>query len=152
MFEYLMPTLVMQAFPLTLLDQTYRSAVRRQMAYGADHGVPWGTSESAYNLRDRHYTYQYRAFGVPELALERRIGQDLVVAPYATALALAVAPERAFANLAALENKGALGDFGFYDALDYTRPEPGKRLRDRAQLHGAPRRHVARRAHERAPR
>ncbi|MEK7403367.1 MAG: glucoamylase family protein [Gemmatimonadota bacterium] len=127
MFEYLMPTLVMQVFPLTLLDQTYRSAVKRQMAYGADHGVPWGTSESAYNLRDRHATYQYRAFGVPQLALERRIGQDLVVAPYATALALAVAPRRAFANLAALEAKGALGDFGFYDALDYTRPEPGKR-------------------------
>jgi cyclic beta-1,2-glucan synthetase len=127
MFEYLMPTLVMQAFPLTLLDQTHRSAVRRHMAYGEDHGVPWGTSESAYNLRDRHHTYQYRAFGVPELALERRIGQDLVVAPYATALALTVAPQQAFANLAALEQRGALGDFGFYDALDYTRPEPGKR-------------------------
>jgi len=127
MFEYLMPTLVMRAFPLTLLDQTYRGAVRRQIAYGADHGVPWGTSESAYNLRDRHLTYQYRAFGVPDLALERRIGQDLVVAPYATALALAVDPEAAFANLAVLETKGALGRYGFYDALDYTRPVPGQR-------------------------
>jgi cyclic beta-1,2-glucan synthetase len=127
MFEYLMPSLVMRVFPLTLLDQTQHSAVRRQIAYGHDHGVPWGTSESAYNLRDRHHTYQYRAFGVPELALERRIGQDLVVAPYATVLALAVAPARAFENLAALEKKGALGDFGFYDALDYTRPDPGKR-------------------------
>ena len=127
MFEYLMPTLVMQAFPDTLLDQTYRSAVHRQVMFGKHHGVPWGTSESAYNLRDRHQTYQYRAFGVPELALERRIGQDLVVAPYATALALTVAPERAFANFAALEEKGALGSYGFYDALDYTRPAPGER-------------------------
>ncbi|HMC54554.1 MAG TPA: glucoamylase family protein [Gemmatimonadaceae bacterium] len=128
MFEYLMPSLVMRSFPQTLLDQTYRSAVKRQMAFGVDHGVPWGTSESAYNLRDRHFTYQYRAFGVPELALERRIGQDLVVAPYATALALAVAPQHAMENLATLEQMGALGEFGFHDALDYTRPEPGERF------------------------
>ncbi|HEY8174791.1 MAG TPA: glucoamylase family protein, partial [Gemmatimonadaceae bacterium] len=127
MFEYLMPTLVMQSFPLTLLDQTYHGAVHSQMAFGHDHGVPWGTSESAYNLRDRHHTYQYHAFGVPDLALERRIGQDIVVAPYATALALTVEPERALANLAALEERGALGTYGFYDALDYTRPAPGKR-------------------------
>ena len=128
MFEYLMPTLVMQAFPDTLLDQTYHSAVHRHIEFGKDHGVPWGTSESAYNLRDRHQTYQYRAFGVPELALERRIGQDLVVAPYATALALTVAPDRAFANFATLDEHGALGDYGFYDALDYTRPAPGERF------------------------
>jgi cyclic beta-1,2-glucan synthetase len=127
MFEYLMPTLVMRSYPYTLLDQTYHSAVKRQIAFGDDHGVPWGTSESAYNLRDRHATYQYRAFGVPDLALERRIGQDLVVAPYASALALDVAPERALENLAKLESKGALGDYGFFDALDYTRPEPGSR-------------------------
>ena len=128
MFEYLMPNLVMRSFPATLLDQTCRSAVQRQIAFGRDHGVPWGTSESAYNLRDRHQTYQYRAFGVPDLALERRIGQDLVVAPYAAALALEVAPQRALANLAVLEAKGALGAHGFYDALDYTRPEPGQRF------------------------
>ncbi len=127
MFEYLMPTLVMRSYPFTLLDQTYHSAVERQIAYGASHGVPWGTSESAYNLRDRHLIYQYRAFGVPDLALERRIGNDLVVAPYATALALAVAPERALANLSRLEAKGALGTYGFYDALDYSRPDPGSR-------------------------
>ena len=128
MFEYLMPTLVMHTYPYTLLDQTCRSAVERQIAYGSSHGVPWGTSESAYNLRDRHQTYQYRAFGVPDLALERRIGQDLVVAPYATALALGVAPHRAMQNLAKLEERGALGSYGFYDALDYTRPEPGQRF------------------------
>jgi len=128
MFEYLMPVLVMHSYPYTLLDQTCRSAVQRQIAFGDSHGVPWGTSESAYNLRDRHHTYQYRAFGVPDLALERRIGQDLVVAPYAAALALQVFPDRALANLAKLEEKGALGEFGFYDALDYTRPLPGKRF------------------------
>ncbi len=126
MFEYLMPSLVMQSFPFTLLDQTYSGAVRRHIAHGAEHGVPWGVSESAYNLRDRHLTYQYRAFGVPDLALKRGLGRDLVIAPYASALALMVEPQRALANLKSLEQHGALGPFGFRDALDYTRPTPGQ--------------------------
>ena len=88
--------------------------------------MPWGVSESAYNLRDRHLTYQYRAFGVPDLALKRGLGRDLVIAPYASALALMVEPQRALANLKALEQHGALGPFGFRDALDYTRPTPGQ--------------------------
>ena len=127
MFEYLMPTLVMQSFPNTVLDQTYRGAVRRQMSYGAEHGVPWGVSESAYNLRDRHLTYQYRAFGVPDLALKRGLARDLVVAPYAAALAMMVDAEKSLANLRTLESKGALGAYGFRDSLDYTRPDPGAR-------------------------
>ncbi|MGH7497427.1 MAG: GH36-type glycosyl hydrolase domain-containing protein [Gemmatimonadales bacterium] len=126
MFEYLMPALVMQSFPYTLLDQTYRGAVRRHIAHGAEHGVPWGVSESAYNVRDRHLTYQYRAFGVPDLALKRGLGRDLVIAPYASALAVLVDPHRALVNLGALEQRGALGPFGFRDALDYTRPNPGQ--------------------------
>jgi cyclic beta-1,2-glucan synthetase len=127
MFEYLMPVLVMQSFPFTVLDQTYRGAVRRHIAYGAERGVPWGVSESAYNLRDRHGTYQYRAFGVPDLALKRGLGRDLVIAPYASALALMVHPQQALANLGAIEAKGALGPYGFRDAIDYTRPQPGRR-------------------------
>ncbi len=127
MFEYLMPALVMRSLPFTVLAQTYEGAVARQVAYGAERHVPWGVSESAYNLRDRHLTYQYRAFGVPDLALKRGLGRDLVIAPYASALAAMVDPARALQNLAALERKGALGEFGFRDALDYTRPEPGRR-------------------------
>ncbi len=127
-FEYLMPALVMEALPYTLLDQTYRGAVRRQVAYGTERGVPWGVSESAYNLRDRHLTYQYRAFGVPDLALKRGLGHDLVIAPYASALALLVNADLALANLEALEKRGALGEYGFRDALDYTRPDPGQRF------------------------
>ncbi len=123
MFEYLMPVLVMPSRPYSLLDQTHRAAVRRQMAYAKSRGVPWGISESAYNLRDRHETYQYKAFGVPDLALKRGLGGDLVIAPYASALALAVEPHEALRNMAALERMGALGTFGFYDSLDYTRPE-----------------------------
>jgi len=128
MFEYLMPVLVMRSLPYTVLGETYESAVRRQIAYGAERGVPWGVSESAYNLRDRHLTYQYHAFGVPDLALKRGLGRDLVVAPYASALALLVEPARGMSNLVAEETLGALGDYGFYDAIDYTRPNPGKRF------------------------
>ncbi|HEX9485109.1 MAG TPA: glucoamylase family protein, partial [Gemmatimonadaceae bacterium] len=128
MFEYLMPLLVMPPRPFSLLDQTCHSAVQRQIAYAAARGVPWGISESAYNVRDRHDTYQYRAFGVPDLALKRGLASDLVVAPYATALALAVDAHEALRNLAELEHVGALGAYGFYDALDYTRVEEGERL------------------------
>jgi cellobiose phosphorylase len=125
MFEYLMPLLVMRSFPHTLLDQTYRGAVRRQIEYATERSVPWGISESAYNVRDRHLTYQYRAFGVPDLALKRGLGKDVVVAPYATALALLVEPHEAMRNFTELERQGALGPYGFRDAVDFTRPEPG---------------------------
>ena len=127
MFEYLMPPLVMQSFPFTVLDQTYHGVVERQIAYGAERGAPWGVSESAYNLRDRNLTYQYRAFGVPDLALRRGLGRDLVIAPYASGLATMIDPERALSNLAALERRDALGVYGFRDALDFTRPAPGRR-------------------------
>ncbi|MEX0893598.1 MAG: glucoamylase family protein [Gemmatimonadota bacterium] len=123
MFEYLMPALVMRSYPATLLDQTYRGAVRRQMAHGARRGVPWGVSESAYNLRDHQLTYQYRAFGVPDLGLKRGLGRDLVIAPYASALAVLVEPDRALENLSVLARMDALGPYGFRDAIDYTRPE-----------------------------
>src|SRR5262249_51996794 len=126
MFEYLMPALVMRSFPFTLLDQTYQGSVHRQIAFAGWRGVPWGISESAYNLRDHAQTYQYRSFGVPDLALKRGLDADLVVAPYATALAAMVHPARALANLRQLERFGALGPYGFRDALDFTRPDPAK--------------------------
>src|SRR5690606_3689444 len=102
MFEYLMPVLVMRSFPHTVLDQSYHGAVRRHIAYAAARGVPWGISESAYNFRDRQLTYQYRAFGVPDLALKRGLGHDLVVAPYASVMATLITPQRAMDNLAVL--------------------------------------------------
>ena len=101
MFEYLMPALVMRAPPGSLLAQTCRLVVRRQMRYGAEQGVPWGISESAYNVRDLELTYQYSNFGVPGLGLERGLSDDLVIAPYATALAAMVEPAAAAAQLAA---------------------------------------------------
>jgi len=120
MFEYLMPLLVMPAYEDTLLDRTCQAAVRRQIAYGRSRGVPWGMSESGYNTRDAALNYQYRAFGVPGLGLKRGLSEDLVVAPYASALALMVAPEAACANLQRLAAAGLEGRYGFYEAIDYT--------------------------------
>ncbi|HUG53050.1 MAG TPA: glucoamylase family protein, partial [Vicinamibacteria bacterium] len=122
LFEYLMPLLFMRSYPDTLLDQTCRMAVRRQIEYAASRGVPWGISESGYNVVDRHDNYQYKAFGVPGLGLKRGLGDDLVVAPYATALATMVDPGRAAENLRRLAAEGLDGPFGYYESLDYTRP------------------------------
>ncbi|WP_300988934.1 glycoside hydrolase family 94 protein [Thiocapsa sp.] len=120
MFEYLMPLLVMPTYDNTLLDQTYRTAVARQIEYGKLRGVPWGVSESGYNTVDLHLNYQYRAFGVPGLGLKRWLAEDLVIAPYACALALMVAPEAACRNLQRLAASGFEGRYGFYEAIDYT--------------------------------
>ena len=96
-----MPALVMRAPPGSLLDQTSRLVVRRQIDYGAERGVPWGISESAYNARDLELTYQYSNFGVPGLGLKRGLSEDVVVAPYATALAAMVDPHGRGAQLRA---------------------------------------------------
>jgi cyclic beta-1,2-glucan synthetase len=120
MFEYLMPLLVMSQPAWSLLDLTCRLVVGRQIRYGAERRVPWGVSESAYNMRDAELTYQYSAFGVPGLGLKRGLFEDVVVAPYATALAAMVDPSAALENFAHLEQAGARGAYGFYEALDYT--------------------------------
>src|SRR4029079_6942762 len=104
MFEYLMPLLVMPNYEKTLLDETCKGAVQQQIEYGRLRGVPWGISESGYNRTDAHLNYQYRAFGVPGLGLKRGLAEDLVVAPYASLLALMVAPAQACENLQRLAN------------------------------------------------
>ncbi|HVS16357.1 MAG TPA: glucoamylase family protein, partial [Thermoanaerobaculia bacterium] len=124
-FEYLMPLLLMRSYPETLLDQSCRMAVRAQRRYGRERGVPWGISESASNVVDRHDTYQYKAFGVPGLGLKRGLGDDLVVAPYATALAAMVDPPQAVRNLRRLAAQGMAGEYGFYEAIDYTHRATG---------------------------
>jgi len=120
MFEYLMPLLVMPTYENTLLDRTCKAAVERQIQYGGERGVPWGMSESCYNMVDVRLNYQYRAFGVPGLGLKRGLAEDLVVAPYASALALMVAAEEACLNLQRLAAEGGEGKFGLYEAIDYT--------------------------------
>ncbi len=120
MFEYLMPNLVMPTYPGSLLAEMSQSAVNRQIDWGKERGVPWGISESGYYSFDALQNYQYHAFGVPGLGLRRGLADDMVIAPYATLMALTVAPQKACENLANLERSGARGEYGFYEALDYT--------------------------------
>ncbi len=121
MFEYLMPALVMPHYRNTLLDRTCRAVIARQIRYGRQRGIPWGISESCYNARDARHVYQYRAFGVPGLGLQRGLASDLVVAPYATMLALPFAPREACENLERLAaREDALGAYGLYEAVDYS--------------------------------
>ena len=119
MFEYLMPQLLLRSFPGTLLDQSCRASVRRQIEYGHHRHVPWGISESAYAFTDREGNYQYRAFGVPGLGLRRGLATELVIAPYATALASLITPAAAADNFERLAALGLDGRFGFYEAIDY---------------------------------
>ena len=120
MFEYLMPELVMREPEGSLLHQTARLIVNRQIEYGAQLGVPWGISESAYNFRDIELTYQYSNFGVPGLGLKRGLSDNIVVAPYATALASMIEPVAAVRNFTRLADMGGCGRYGWYEALDYT--------------------------------
>lgn len=129
MFEYLMPLLFTQTHENSLLDRACYDAVRCQVVYAEQSSVPWGISESAFSALDRHNVYQYRAFGVPALALKRGQEEELVVAPYAAALALGVEPSTAIKNLrrlATLGDSAMLGQYGYYEAIDYSRrAEPG---------------------------
>ena len=120
MFEYLMPRLFLPSFENTLLEQACQGAVSRQIGYGRQRHVPWGISESCYNAVDMNQVYQYRAFGVPGLGFKRGLAEDLVIAPYATALALTIVPRDACRNLQTLTDEGFLGDYGLYEAIDYT--------------------------------
>jgi cyclic beta-1,2-glucan synthetase len=120
MFEYLMPRLFLPTPRGTLLDTAHRAAVARQVEYGHERKVPWGISESGFYFFDAALNYQYQSFGVPGLGLKRGLQHDLVVAPYATLLAVSVDPEGAVANLARLRAEDGYGRYGFYEAIDFT--------------------------------
>jgi cyclic beta-1,2-glucan synthetase len=121
MFEYLMPLLIMRRVPNSLLDDACRQAVWTQINFASRRGVPWGISESAFSALDANRIYQYQAFGVPGLGVQRGLEDELVVAPYATALALAIVPRAAVQNLRQLMRLGLRGEYGYFDAIDYTR-------------------------------
>ncbi len=120
MFEYMMPTLWMQTSPGTLLAQSLPGAVRAQQEYVARKRMPWGISEAGQSQCDAEGNYQYHAFGVPALALNPPQEGSLVIAPYATALALEADPAHALANLRRMKKLGWLGEFGFYESADYS--------------------------------
>jgi len=120
MFEYLMPSLLLKRFPDALIDQSNAVAVAQQIVYGRQCGTPWGISESGFYLFDSNLNYQYRAFGVPGLGLKRGLEEDLVIAPYASLLAVSIRPQAVMQNLNCLIQMGMLGLYGFYEALDFT--------------------------------
>ena len=121
MFEYLMPQLVMPTYENTLLHATNIAMVKRQIEYAENRDIPWGISESGYNSVDTSLNYQYQAFGVPGLGLKRGLEEDLVIAPYASMLALMVAPKKAASNLKLLTEQGFEGEYGYFEAIDYTK-------------------------------
>jgi cyclic beta-1,2-glucan synthetase len=120
MFEYLMPLLLAPSYEGTLLQQSAQGVVKRQIHYGQEKGVPWGISESGYYGFDANQYYQYRAFGVPGLGYKRGVGDDLVVTPYASLLALPLEPLAVVKNLEALEKIGLMGAYGLYESVDFT--------------------------------
>ncbi len=120
MFEYLMPTLILDEPWGSVLHSAAQAAVHEHIAFARERHVPWGISESAYAASDHTLAYQYAPQGVPRLALRRTPTDELVIAPYATALAAQVAPHRAAANLRRLEQARARGRYGFIEALDYS--------------------------------
>ena len=121
MFEYLMPLLFTRSFSNSLLDHACHDAVTQQVAYGHEKGVPWGVSEAAYSALDANQIYQYKAFGVPNLALKPGLEDDLVVSPYSSMLALTVDPAAALDNLRRLAAFDLDGPMGFYESIDFSR-------------------------------
>jgi cyclic beta-1,2-glucan synthetase len=124
MFEYLMPGLTLDEPEGSVLSDACMVALAEQWAFAKVQKVPWGISESAYAGRDHSLAYQYAPQGVPRLALRRTPPEQLVVAPYATALAAPMDPAAACRNFVALEALGARGAYGFIEALDFS---PGQR-------------------------
>ena len=120
MFEYLMPPLLIRRYENTLLDQTHHAVVQRQIEYGRQKNVPWGISEAGYYGFDANMNYQYRGFGVPRLGFKRGLGEDLVISPYASLIALPIRPHAVMQNITRLTQIGMLGLYGFYEAIDYT--------------------------------
>jgi hypothetical protein len=118
-FEYLMPCLWMNLYPNTLLDRTARAAVRIQQIYGAKHRVPWGISESAWSEQNAEGHYQYKAFGIPQIALKGGDTPRLVISPYSAALALTVDPEGALADFSRMAALRWMGPYGFYESVDF---------------------------------
>jgi hypothetical protein len=127
MFEYLMPALFMKTFERTLLQESLAAVVKIQQRYARELGVPWGISESAYNSRNSSRDYLYRAFGIPAVGLSRAVAERLVVAPYATMLALMIDRHGSVKNLRNMAKRGWVGRFGFFEAFEF----PAKHFRVR---------------------
>ena len=121
MFEYLMPGILQRSYGNSLLDKAAREAVAAHISYARQRRVPWGISECAYGDLDLAKAYQYKAFGVPRLGLKRGLEEEIVVAPYASLLAVGLAPQETMRNLRRLARLGLLSDYGYFESMDFTR-------------------------------
>ncbi len=119
MFEYLMPSIWMRSYPDTLVSRTLAGVVAIQRAFGKEHGIPWGISESGWSGKDDHGHYHYQAFGIPPIALKWDAVAGPVISPYSTCLALGIDPVEALRNLKRMAKMGWTGAYGFYEAADY---------------------------------
>ena len=120
MFEYFMPHLLLPCEPNSLLYETLSFCVYAQKRRGSRNKIPWGISESGFYAFDPGMNYQYKAHGVQSLGLKRGLDGELVIAPYASFLALLLAPRSALGNLRRLRDMGLEGRYGLYEAVDYT--------------------------------
>jgi cyclic beta-1,2-glucan synthetase len=118
MFEYMMPALWMRTFPNTLISSSLESAVRIQREHVRN--IPWGISESGFAKMDPLGRYGYQAWGIPALALKYGAEDGPVISPYSTFLALSVLRKEAIANLRRMAEMNWMGNYGFYEAADYT--------------------------------
>ena len=119
-FEYLMPNINIPKYEGSLLDESCKFMVMSQMEYAKKLQIPWGISEAAFNLKDLHSNYQYKAFGIPWLGLKRGLADEMVVAPYGSVLAITDYPKEVYQNLKNLERYGMYGKYGFYESIDFT--------------------------------
>ena len=119
-FEYLMPNINIPRYKGSLLDESCRFLIINQIKYSQSLGIPWGISEAAFNLKDLHSNYQYKAFGIPWLGLKRGLADEMVVATYGSVLAITDMPKEVVDNLRILEKQGMYSKYGFYESIDYT--------------------------------
>ncbi len=119
-FEYLMPNINIKTYPSSLIDESCKFMLMSQMEYAKKLGIPWGISESAFNLKDLNSNYQYKAFGIPWLGLKRGLADEMVVSAYGSILAIFTMPKEVIANIKKLEELGMYQKYGFYEAVDYT--------------------------------
>ena len=124
-FEYFMPNLFTRTYKYTLVDEALNFAINSQIVYARAASVPWGISESAFAVQDNEQNYQYKAFGIPWLGLKRGLNDNLVVSPYSSLICLEYAPKKVYSNIKNLKKYNSYSNFGFYEAIDYTKSHIG---------------------------
>ncbi len=120
-FEYYMPLLFMKNYPNTLVDESYQFAHFCQKDYieSVSHKLPWGISESAYNELDNSLNYKYKAFSTPYLKAKEDKENRIVLAPYASLMAMELFPEDVYENMNKFKELDMVGKYGMYESYDY---------------------------------